>query len=59
MSGGYLGGNSLQFSARALAAGLVVRPLGDVIYLLPPYSTTPADLTFAYDVLDQLLTARI
>jgi len=56
MSKGYLGGNALQFSARALAAGLVVRPLGDVIYLLPPYSTTADDLVFAFDVLDSILT---
>jgi adenosylmethionine-8-amino-7-oxononanoate aminotransferase len=53
---GYLSNVSLKYGARALEAGLLLRPLGDTIYLLPPYSTTESDLQFAYGVIDQLLS---
>ena len=31
---------------------MLVRPLGNVIYLMPPYCVTPADLDIAYDAID-------
>lgn len=48
---GYLSTRSLDLSKRALENGLLVRPLGDTIYLLPPFSSTIGDLHRAYDVL--------
>jgi adenosylmethionine-8-amino-7-oxononanoate aminotransferase len=40
-----------------LHAGLLIRPLGQTIYLLPPYSTTPAELADAYiKIRDILIT---
>lgn len=33
-------------------SGVLLRPLGDVIYLMPPYCVTPADLDLAYDAID-------
>ncbi len=55
-SAGYLSTKSLEWGKRALDQGLLVRPLGDTIYLLPPYATTPEDLEFAYATIDQVLS---
>jgi adenosylmethionine-8-amino-7-oxononanoate aminotransferase len=46
--------------ARALARdlldrGLLVRPLGAVVYLLPPYATSTAELDAAYDAIESAL----
>ena len=52
---GYLSSASLQLSAGCIEKGLVIRPLGDIIYFLPPYSTTRADLEDAYQTLKEIL----
>lgn len=54
-SAGYLSSRSLQWGSRALELGLLLRPLGDTIYFLPPYASTLADLEFAYDTVDRIL----
>lgn len=40
---------------QCLAAGLIVRPLGNVVYLLPPYCLTPETLQQTYATLTQIL----
>ncbi len=55
-STGYLSSKSLEWSSRALEMGLLLRPLGDTIYFLPPYASTRDDLEFAYDTVDQILS---
>ena len=55
-STGYLNKKSLEWAAKALEMGLLIRPLGDTIYLLPPYATTREDLEMAYGVIDHILT---
>ena len=35
--------------------GLLLRPLGDVVYLLPPYCVEDSELDLAYDVLEDVL----
>ena len=50
---GYLSSKSLQLRATCLEKGLLIRPLGDTIYFLPPYSTTKEDLHKAYDILEE------
>jgi adenosylmethionine-8-amino-7-oxononanoate aminotransferase len=52
---GYLSLRSLDLSRLALERGVLLRPLGDTIYLLPPYSTTAEDLSYAYSVMDEIL----
>lgn len=37
-----------------LARGLLIRPLGNTIYLMPPYCSTASDLDLAYDAIDEL-----
>ena len=38
-----------------LERGLLIRPLGNVIYLLPPYCTTEEQLAYAYDSIKEVL----
>jgi adenosylmethionine-8-amino-7-oxononanoate aminotransferase len=38
---------------------LLVRPLGNVIYLMPPYCTTGADLAAAYDAIDEVASLAL
>jgi adenosylmethionine-8-amino-7-oxononanoate aminotransferase len=54
-SAGYLSGKSLQWAAMALEHGVLLRPLGDTVYLLPPYSSSEEDIAMAYEVIDGLM----
>jgi adenosylmethionine---8-amino-7-oxononanoate aminotransferase len=38
-----------------LEKGLLLRPLGNVVYILPPYVVTRAELHFVYDVIGEAL----
>jgi adenosylmethionine-8-amino-7-oxononanoate aminotransferase len=46
-----------RFHRRALDHGLLVRPLGDCLYLLPPLCTPPARIREAVATLEELLPA--
>ena len=39
-----------------LERGVLMRPLGYVLYLMPPYCTTDAQLSYAYEQVEELLT---
>jgi adenosylmethionine-8-amino-7-oxononanoate aminotransferase len=54
---GYLSAAGQELAAYALRAGVLLRPLGNVVYLLPPYCSTADDLGHAYDVIGQFLEA--
>jgi adenosylmethionine-8-amino-7-oxononanoate aminotransferase len=45
---GYLAGLGPQLSAFFLERGLLLRPLGNTIYVMPPYCTTAAELDLVY-----------
>jgi adenosylmethionine---8-amino-7-oxononanoate aminotransferase len=51
----YLSTVGQELAAHALHAGVLLRPLGNVVYLLPPYCSTADDLRHAYDVIEQFL----
>lgn len=55
---GYLNQVSLQVRQLGIEMGLLLRPLGNVLYLLPPYCITDEELDLAYagirSVLDKL-----
>jgi adenosylmethionine-8-amino-7-oxononanoate aminotransferase len=53
---GYAGAASLDLQRFFLDRGLLLRPLGPVIYLLPPYCTSEAELDSAYDAIDEAAT---
>ena len=46
---GYLTGLGPELAAFFQARGVLLRPLGNTIYVMPPYSVTAADLDLVYD----------
>lgn len=48
---GYLAGVGLKLLAFFNERGLLLRPLGNTIYVLPPYCVTQADLDLVYDAI--------
>lgn len=49
--GGYLSKVGPALGRFALERGVLLRPLGDTVYILPPYCATDDDLARAYDVI--------
>ena len=52
---GYLAPVGRQLAEYALAEGVLLRPLGDACYVLPPYCTTDDELALAYGVVERFL----
>jgi adenosylmethionine-8-amino-7-oxononanoate aminotransferase len=38
------------------ARGLLLRPLGNTVYIMPPYCVTDAELDLLYDAVAELVT---
>ena len=55
---GYLSGVGQALRRFALDRGVSLRPLGDTVYLLPPYCATDGDLAVAYDAIIEFAEAR-
>ena len=51
---GYLADIGPRLYRGFLARGLLVRPLGNTIYILPPYCSTAADLDLVYQAIGEL-----
>lgn len=51
---GYLADIGPRLYRGFLARGLLVRPLGNTIYIMPPYCSTTSDLDLVYDAIDEL-----
>ncbi len=51
--GGYLSSLRPKLYRFYLDRGVLLRPLGNVVYILPPYVITPEQLNFVYDVIQQ------
>jgi adenosylmethionine-8-amino-7-oxononanoate aminotransferase len=58
-AGGYLAEAGPHLRRLFRERGLLVRPLGNVIYLMPPYCTTAADLAAAYDAIDEVASLAL
>ncbi|QFI69838.1 adenosylmethionine--8-amino-7-oxononanoate transaminase [Sinorhizobium alkalisoli] len=56
-TGGYLSDVGPRLRAFFRKRQLLIRPLGNVIYLMPPYCITEADLDRAYDAIDEAASA--
>lgn len=52
---GYLNPIGKRIAQFALDRGVLLRPLGNVVYLLPPYCTSADQLGQAYDVIESFL----
>ena len=46
---GYLAAAALRLRAKFLERGILLRPLGNTIYVMPPYCITPDELDQVYD----------
>ena len=53
--GGYYDTVGTQLKEEFLKNGVLLRPLGNVVYTLPPYVTPPQELHRVFDLLEQLL----
>jgi len=51
LSADYGSATSIQLRERFLKQGLIIRPLGSIIYLLPPYCISEIDLKRAYEII--------
>jgi adenosylmethionine---8-amino-7-oxononanoate aminotransferase len=54
----YLNPVSRALHRFALDRGVLLRPLGNTVYLLPPYCSTESDLGHAYSVIAEFLESR-
>ncbi len=52
---GYLSELRPKLYAHYLKKGVLLRPLGNVVYILPPYAITQEELYFVYDVIGESL----
>lgn len=53
--GGYLDPRGPRLARRLLESGVLLRPLGDVVYFLPPYCVTDAECEAVFDALEAAL----
>lgn len=51
----YLNSISREITEKALARGVYLRPLGNTVYLMPPYCFTEEELNKVYDVIREIL----
>lgn len=60
VAAGYLADVALKLRARLLERGVLLRPLGSTVYIMPPYCTTKDELRFVYraigEAVDEVLT---
>jgi len=52
---GYLSNVAPVLRARALERGLLLRPLGNTIYLMPPYCTSDAEIAAAFATIAEII----
>jgi adenosylmethionine-8-amino-7-oxononanoate aminotransferase len=53
--GGYFDRQGTDLGARALERGVLLRPLGNILYTLPPYVVTDVEAHRIFDVMEELL----
>ena len=54
---GYLNTISSQVTQIALSKGVYLRPLGNTLYIMPPYCISEGELQKVYDVIEEILKA--
>jgi adenosylmethionine---8-amino-7-oxononanoate aminotransferase len=54
---GYLSSLRPRLYEYYLSRGVLLRPLGNVVYILPPYTITPSEVNFTYDVIRDSLSS--
>jgi len=56
---GYLSQIGPELYREFLAEGVLLRPLGNVVYLLPPYCVTENDINEVYDVIEKCISRSL
>jgi len=56
---GYLNGVSELATSFFLKKGIYLRPLGNVLYVTPPYIVTNAELDFIFIAIDEFLSEHV
>ena len=51
----YFNSPSAIIAEKAIAKGVLIRPLGNVLYAVPPYCVTGSELDRIYDVIEEIL----
>lgn len=54
---GYMNSLSEKISTFFLEKGIILRPLGNVLYVLPPYCITDAELDFIYSSIEEFVNS--
>lgn len=54
---GYLAATGPRLAVEFLRRDILLRPLGNTIYVMPPYGVTAADLDRVYDAIDDVATS--
>lgn len=54
-NGGYFNDIKSRFAAKALEGGVLLRPLGNTVYFMPPYCTTQDEMEFVYKTISNIL----
>lgn len=57
--GGYLSAAGPALSKFAISRGVLLRPLGNTVYVLPPFCSTDADLGLAYDTIAEFVETQL
>ena len=55
---GYLNNLAEKISAYFIQKGILLRPLGNVLYILPPYCISQSDLTYIYTCIESFLDTQ-
>ena len=53
---GYLDGIGPRLAAKFLENGLLLRPLGNVVYFMPPYAITSAEVEWSLGIIERVLS---
>lgn len=56
---GYMNSLSDKISSWFIKKGIILRPLGNVLYVLPPYCISDADLNYIYACIEDFLTNEL
>ena len=57
--GGYLNNLAEKISSYFIRHGILLRPLGNVLYILPPYCISQNDLTYIYTCIETFLDKEV
>jgi adenosylmethionine-8-amino-7-oxononanoate aminotransferase len=58
-AGGYLDGVGPRLAAAFLERGILLRPLGNVLYFMPPYVISETETAWAIDLIAEVIRSEV